>query len=132
MVRQFLATLKEFFGPDPRILAASQRDEILGNDTPISALHGTQSVSQLSHGAATESRVSLPVFNSGVRQGSQVVRAWQRIQLFCEEQYEELRDTLNWPAKAETLNALQHGIGRALPQAVCAVSYTHLTLPTKA
>lgn len=119
MVRQFLATLKEFFGPDPRILAASQRDEILGNDTPISALHGTQSVSQLSHGAATESRVSLPVFNSGVRQGSQVVRAWQRIQLFCEEQYEELRDTLNWPAKAETLNALQHGIGRALPQAVC-------------
>lgn len=119
MVRQVLATLKEIFGPDPRARAASQQNDLFDDATTISFSQGMQTVSQLSHGAATESRVSLPIFNTSVRQGSQVVRAWQRIQLFCEEQYEELRDTLNWPATAESLNALQHGIGRALPQPVC-------------
>ncbi|WFD21567.1 Cell wall assembly regulator [Malassezia equina] len=62
----------------------------------------------------------LPLYTSSdVRQGSPVVRAWRTITRFCDENYEELRDALNWPATIEQINALQHGLGQALPPAVC-------------
>ncbi|WFD18316.1 Cell wall assembly regulator [Malassezia caprae] len=63
---------------------------------------------------------SLPLYtHADVRQGSPVSRAWRTITRFCDENYEELRDTLNWPATIEQINALQHGLGQTLPQAVC-------------
>ncbi|PKI83337.1 Cell wall assembly regulator [Malassezia vespertilionis] len=50
-----------------------------------------------------------------VKSESNVGRAWARILRFCDEQYEELRDTFNYPAAAMDLDALQAGIGQSLP-----------------
>ncbi|WFD25262.1 Cell wall assembly regulator [Malassezia nana] len=63
---------------------------------------------------------TLPLYaRSDVRQGSPVARAWRTITRFCDENYEELRDSVNWPATIEQINALQQGLGQALPPAVC-------------
>lgn len=54
-----------------------------------------------------------------LRHNSLVVRAWRRLLHFCETDYEELRDTLSWPATTNQLNELQHQLGQVLPTAVC-------------
>ncbi|WFD02101.1 Cell wall assembly regulator [Malassezia obtusa] len=53
-----------------------------------------------------------------VRQGGTVLRAWGQILNFCDNSYEELRDTLNWGATEEEVDKLQEGLGQSLPLAV--------------
>ena len=81
----------------------------------MSGFHSTAALTQ----SADDSQTSLPIFSTNIRRGGSVVRAWDRLKHFCDENYEELRDTLNWPATQEQLAMLQHGIRQTLPQAVC-------------
>lgn len=131
MARQFLATLQDFFTPEGRpgglfggsgATHSSQGRRHGGSASFLNrASQGMQSTTALTAlpDSAT-SGPSLPLYTSSdVRQGSPVVRAWRTITRFCDENYEELRDALNWPATIEQINALQHGLGQALPPAVC-------------
>ncbi|SPO36644.1 related to SMI1 - beta-1,3-glucan synthesis protein [Pseudozyma flocculosa] len=43
---------------------------------------------------------------------------WNRIRAWCDDHYEEIADTLNWPATEEALDELEMTIGFALPAAV--------------
>lgn len=119
MARQVLATLSEFFGPDPRKSLVSKYD-VYGDTSVMRSLPaGAQSTTSLTRAASSDQQVRVPINTSNIRNGSNVVRAWERIVRFCDEHYEEMRDTLNWPATSDKLNWLQHGLGQALPQAVC-------------
>ena len=42
-----------------------------------------------------------------------MLRAWKQILRFCDNSYEELRDTLNWGATEAEVDQLQHGLGNA-------------------
>ena len=49
---------------------------------------------------------------------SSVARSFSRLLAFCDNEYEELRDTINYPAAPEDLAELQHALGFELPKAV--------------
>lgn len=131
MARQLLATLREFFGPDERsgwlfgsdASTGSSQAQHAGDSASFlnRASRGMHSTTQLATSSDyAVSGPSLPLYTRAeARQGSPVLRAWRIITRFCDENYEELRDTLNWPATIEQINALQHGLGQALPPAVC-------------
>ncbi|CCU98086.1 Similar to regulatory component B-1,3-glucan synthesis [Malassezia sympodialis ATCC 42132] len=124
MARQFLATLHEFFGSEGRNVGTdlSQAYHASGSGPFLNrASQGMQSTTRLtSTPDYSVSGPSLPLYTrSDIRQGSPVARAWRTITRFCDENYEELRDALNWPATIEQINTLQHGLGQALPAAVC-------------
>ncbi|WFD42085.1 Cell wall assembly regulator [Malassezia psittaci] len=54
-----------------------------------------------------------------MRKGGPVSTAWKKIIRFCDNAYEELRDTLNYGATQQQIEMLQEGIGQSLPAAVC-------------
>ncbi|KAL4401572.1 Cell wall assembly regulator [Malassezia pachydermatis] len=124
MARRFLATLTDLFdssGPGSASRTSrSSHGPYFRDNAP-----GAQSTAALTsvnpnQSFLDQSSVSLPMHTTPeIRKNSSVVRAWQRILHFCEQDYEELRDTLNWPATPEQLNELQHNLGQVLPTAVC-------------
>lgn len=125
MARQLLTTLTDLLGMDqwswpPRqqgvgMVGSGSGPRHASISHGMSGFHSTAALTQ----SADDSQTSLPIFSTNIRRGGSVVRAWDRLKHFCDENYEELRDTLNWPATQEQLAMLQHGIRQTLPQAVC-------------
>lgn len=66
-----------------------------------------------------ESQIAIPENLQGISlRNSNVARSFSRILAFCDNEYEELRDTINYPASAADLAELQSALGFELPPAV--------------
>ncbi|KAI3625738.1 hypothetical protein CBS9595_001099 [Malassezia furfur] len=126
MARSLFTSLGDFFGGTSSLRAgissnsaryprdsASMYTQPSGGDGP-----GAQSTTSLASTAFPPRPLDSHVLPTHVRQGSTVLRAWKQILRFCDNSYEELRDTLNWGATEDEVDRLQHGLGQALPLAV--------------
>lgn len=80
-------------------------------DSPYATVQGPESTTSVAINVAERAPMSVP-------SASVVARAWQRILRFCDAQYEELRDTLNWPAPSADIYMLEAAIMQELPQSV--------------
>lgn len=128
MAGPWLDLLQEFFGrPNTSARAAANDASALSaahdRSGPYAYMTAPGRSSAMLSGSIGNSQascedISLPLPTDLSKDGI-VAHAWKRILRFCDEQYEELRDTLNWPATFDELIALQHGLGRALPGVVC-------------
>jgi cell wall assembly regulator SMI1 len=89
--------------------------------TPGGQPYGAESTSTLVPGNAAQSRQSLSLATNVSMPSTAyppLKHTWRRIRTWCNRNYSELGDTLNWPATEAQLDDLELTIGFALPPAV--------------
>lgn len=124
MVNSFLASLSDFFGGAPgssRHRQDMQRDmqrESAYTQPYDRAEPSALSTMSLPSMVFPQRGADAPSLPTHMRKSGTVIRAWTQILRFCDTSYEELRDTLNWGATEQEVDALQAGLGQALPLAV--------------